>query len=88
MSRRRPGRVAMAAALGQVAWGAHAQWRSMPAHRRERLQTLLRKSGGRPGNLSAAEREEVRGLVADLNLGQIMRDGALRVSGRGSWRRR
>jgi hypothetical protein len=73
----------MAAMLGQAAWAANRQWRALPPERRDRAQALLRQSGGRPGNLSAAERQELRTLLADLNLGAVVRDSMMRAS-RGS----
>ena len=75
------GRLGIAAALGQAAWAAARQWRSLPSHRRERLQVLLRRSGGRPSGLSAAERQELRGIVGELHLGDVLRESAMRASG-------
>jgi hypothetical protein len=46
----------------------------VPAERRARLQALLRKSGGRPANLSASERREIGKIVAELNPADMMRD--------------
>ena len=77
----------MAASLGQAAWATHRQWRALPAERRARLLVLLRESAGGPSSLSAAERTELRGLVGDLRLGDVMRDSAMRASRRGSRRR-
>lgn len=77
----------MAASVGQAAWAARQQWRALPAERRDRLQALLRQSAGRPSNLSAADRQELRSLVGDLNLGAVLRDSAMRASRRGIRRR-
>jgi hypothetical protein len=77
------GKLTIAASLGQAAWGTRRQWRALPADRRTRLQALLRQSGGRPSNLSAGERQELRGLLAELNLGDVLRDTAMRASRRG-----
>jgi hypothetical protein len=87
MRLRRMGRMAMAASVGQAAWGTRRQWRALPAERRNRLQALLRQSAGRPSNLSAAERQELRGLIGELNLGDVLRDSAMRASRRGLRRR-
>ena len=76
------GRMTIAATLGQTAWAARRQWMALPQERRDRAQALLRQSGGRPSNLSAAERKELRSLLADLNLGDVLRQGAMRVSSR------
>ena len=81
------GRLGLAASLGQGAWAVRRQWLALPAERRTRLQDLLRQSAGRPANLSTDEREELRALLAELNLGQILRDGTMRAA-RGGFRRR
>lgn len=81
------GRMTVAASLGQAAWAAQRQWRALPAHRRARLQALLRQSAGRPANLSTAERHELRMLVGELNLGDVLRESTMRASRRGLRRR-
>jgi hypothetical protein len=83
-----PGRLTVAAALLQGARSAHRQWQAIPAARRSRLQELLRRSGGRPGNLSASERRELLGLIGELHLGQAVRDTAQRAGARRGLRRR
>lgn len=80
------GRFGAASSIGQIAWALRRQWRQLPVERRERLQALLRQSAGRPSNLSPAERQELRALVAELNLGQVVREGALGASRRGGRR--
>jgi hypothetical protein len=81
------GRLSMAAAVGQAALGARRQWRAMPAERRARMQTLLKRSASGPASLSAAERDELRGLVRELKLGEVARTSAARVTRRGFFRR-
>lgn len=81
------GRMTVAASLGQVGLAARRQWRALPADRRDRLQALLRQSAGRPANLSTAERHELRVLVGELNLGDVLRESAMRASRRGLRRR-
>lgn len=44
-----------------------------------RVQQLVRKSGGRPGNLSTAERRELWRSVYRLRPGKLVRDIALNV---------
>lgn len=46
------------------------------------LQALLRKSGGRPANMSTSERREVRKLLAELNLADMAREIAQLASSR------
>jgi hypothetical protein len=87
MRLRRMGRMTIAASVGQAAWAVRRQWQELPADRRNRLQALLRQSTGRPSNLSAAERQELRALVGELNLGEVLRDSAMRASRGGSRRR-
>ena len=81
------GRLGIAASLGQAALATHSQWRQMPAGHRDRLKLLLRRAGGRPSALSPSERQELRGLVAELNLGEVLRESATRASRRGLRRR-
>jgi hypothetical protein len=83
MARRaKPGRLAMAAVLLRGARSAQRQWHAIPSSRRERLQTLVRKSAGRPGNLSPSERRELQSLIGELNLGQVIRETAQRAATR------
>jgi alpha-D-ribose 1-methylphosphonate 5-triphosphate synthase subunit PhnI len=84
MRSRRVSRLTLAATLGQTVWEVGRRWEALPARRRARLQDLLRKSGGRPSSLSASERREVRMIVAELKLGEVMRE----ISQRASTRRR
>ena len=89
MARRgKPGRLAIAGVLLQGARSAQRHWHAVPASRRERMQTLVRKSGGRPGNLSPSERRELQSLVSELNLGQVIRDTAQSAATRRGFRRR
>ncbi len=46
---------------------------------RARLQQLLKKSGGRPGNLTAADRQELLQTARRLRPGKLMRDLAMNV---------
>ncbi len=81
------GRLTVAAAIGQAALGAKRRWKALPAERRNRLQALLRQSAGRPSNLSASERRELQTIVAELNLGDVVRQSATRASRRRFFRR-
>jgi hypothetical protein len=51
-------------AIGEIALLARSHLRKLDADERRRLIELLREGRGRPRNLSAAEREELTGLVA------------------------
>lgn len=58
----------------QTALAANARWRAMPTADRERLTTLLKKSRGRPGNLSARERDDVKLLLGRLDMTGLARE--------------
>jgi hypothetical protein len=55
-------------ALAQVGVLAARRWRSLSGKDRARLTRLARASRGRPGNLSAKERAELRSLLRKLDL--------------------
>ncbi|MGZ6615774.1 MAG: hypothetical protein ACXVFQ_15240 [Solirubrobacteraceae bacterium] len=80
MRTRRLGRLTIAASLGQAAWATRRQWQALPGERRSRLQALLRQSAGGPANLSATDRQELRGLIGELNLGVVLRNSAIRAT--------
>jgi hypothetical protein len=79
MSLRRMGRLTIAASLGHAALATRRQWRALPADRRNRLHVLMRQAATGPTNLSPAERQELRELVGELNLGEVLRDSAMRT---------
>ena len=81
------GGLGLAASLGQGAWAVRRQWRALPVDRRARLQALLRQSAGGPFNLSAPEREELRALLSELDLSQVLRETTMRTARRGFPRR-
>ena len=56
------------AALARVGVVMGKRWTALSQKERERLTRLVRESGGRPGNLSAGERKELRKLVGKLDL--------------------
>jgi hypothetical protein len=63
--------------LYEVAKGAplvKRHWDMLTPAERSQLQRLVRKSKGRPSNLSVAERLIVRRLVRKLELGRLGRD--------------
>jgi hypothetical protein len=75
--------MSIAMALGQAAWATRRHWQALPPERRSRLQALLRQSAGGPANLSETDRQELRGLIGELNLGEVLRHSAIRAAGRG-----
>lgn len=83
MRARRLGRLAIAASLGQAVWATRRQWQALPPERRSRLQALLRQSAGGPANLSETDRQELRELIGELHLGEVLRNSAIRSTGRG-----
>ncbi len=64
-------------------------WKALSEKERARLAHLLRESHGRPSNLSAKQREELRKLAAKLDLERMARElSALLRGRRGRCRRR
>jgi hypothetical protein len=53
---------------------AHQRWHVLSEKERARLLALVKRSRGRPGNLTAHERDEVRRLVAKLDVTAAGRD--------------
>jgi hypothetical protein len=64
------------------------RWRKLSAKERTRFAAILRKSRGRPGNLSARERYELGRLVARLDPRGAGREVAALYRGRRRRRRR
>ena len=54
--------------LAQVGVAIARRWRALSGKDRARLTRLARASRGRPGNLSAKERGELRALLRKLDL--------------------
>jgi hypothetical protein len=72
----------------QVASTTRQHWQSVPSEDRARLQLLLRRSRGKPSNLSTAERRELVKLVHSLQLPRLVRDAAVNAVGIGRQLRR
>ncbi len=53
---------------------ARGRWHVLSEKERTRFVRIVRDSRGRPGNLSGGEREELRRLVAKLDIGAAGRD--------------
>ena len=80
MKARRIGRLTVAASLGQAAWATRRHWQALPAERRSRLQALLRQTAGGPANLTQNDRQELRRLLGELHLGEVLRNSAMRAT--------
>lgn len=72
----------MAITVGQAALVVRRHWNETPEDSRSRLSELLKRSGGRPSNLSDAERRELSAHVRALRLGQLGGKLAAAVAGR------
>jgi hypothetical protein len=70
-------------ALAEAAPLLKSHWDKLSPGERRRVQEFVRKSRGRPANLTKHEREELRELVTKLDLRKLARD--LAAIG---WRRR
>jgi hypothetical protein len=54
--------------LAQAAMAARRHWNLLAPKERAELARIVRKSRGRPGNLTPREREQLRKLVIKLDL--------------------
>jgi len=70
---RRLGPLGMAITASQAALAARDHWKLLTPAERDRLQALLRQTGGRRSNLSADEQRELGGIVRKLELGALGR---------------
>jgi hypothetical protein len=64
------------------------RWRALSSKDRERLARLARESQGRPSNLSAKQRKELRKLVGKLDLKRAGRELVLLTRARRRRKRR
>jgi hypothetical protein len=64
------------------------RWRRLSEKDRLRVRSLLRQSGGRPGNLTSKERRELRQLAGKLDLKGMGRELLPLARGRGRRRGR
>jgi hypothetical protein len=78
---KRVGPLGTALTLGQLGLVVHRHWGTIEPEHRARLSELLRKSRGRPSNLSRSERHELRELVHRLELSRLARSGAASAIG-------
>jgi hypothetical protein len=64
----------------EAALATKKHWDRLPPGTRQRVVGLVAKSKGRPSNLSAAEKKELRSLVRQLHLVRLGRDLAVVAS--------
>jgi hypothetical protein len=76
------------AAVLQAGMVVGDRWRRLSEKDRLRARTLLRQSSGRPSNLSAKERKELRQLAGKLDLKGMGRELLPLARGHGRGRRR
>ncbi len=76
--------------LGQAALAIRRHWQTTSPQDRARVQELLRRSGGRPANLTTDERQDLIGAARRLEPGKLIRDLVVNVirPGRGARRGR
>ena len=79
--------IAWTLAAAEVAVATRRHWVGLDPSTRRRLRELVTKSRGRPSNLTASEKRELRSLVGRLDLVKLGRELAavaspLRVRGR------
>jgi hypothetical protein len=67
-------------AVAQAAVATKRHWDKLTPEERRSLARLVRKSRGRPSNLSLRERNQLRRLVAKLELRRLGRDIAALAS--------
>lgn len=60
--------------LGQAVLATRRHLQTASPQDRARVQELLRKSGGRPANLTTDERQDLFGAARRLEPGKLMRD--------------
>jgi len=80
--------LAAAATVGQVVWALRREWQTLPSHRRNRIDGLVRKAVRRPSRLSAKEWRELWMLSNELRVVDILRESRGRASEGGRFRRR
>jgi hypothetical protein len=78
---RKLGPIGSAVTAVQIANLAREHWQAVPREDRARMQSLLRKSHGKPSNLSNAERRELRSLLGALELPRLVRRSVVNAAG-------
>jgi hypothetical protein len=66
--------IAWTLAAAEVAVATRRHWVGLDPSTRRRLRELVTKSRGRPSNLTASEKRELRSLVGRLNLTKLGRE--------------
>jgi hypothetical protein len=73
---------------GQAALATRRHLQNLSPDERRRLAAIVRKSKGRPSNVTQRERDELRRIVSKLELGRLGRDVAGMATGARRRRRR
>jgi len=77
--------------LLELAQVAQRHWNNLTPGERAHLTALIKKSGGRPGNLTARDKDDVKRLAGKLDvpgMGRNLLPHAARLRGGGGPRRR
>ena len=72
--------IAWVLVFAEAALATKKHWDRLEPGTRRRVAELVRKSKGRPSNLTPAEKQELRGLVRQLHLVRLGRDLAVVAS--------
>ena len=80
--------LAAVATVGQAMMALRREWQTLPAHRRNQVDGLVRKAARRPNRLSGDEWRELWMLANEMRLLDIVRETRQRASGGGHLRRR
>jgi len=72
--------IAWVLVAAEAAIATKKHWDRLEPGTRQRVVGLVAKSKGRPSNLTAAEKKELRGLVRQLHLVRLGRDLAMVAS--------
>lgn len=78
--------LAAVATVGQAMMALRREWQTLPSHRRNQVDGLVRKAARRPHRLSADEWRELWMLANEMRLVDIVRETRQRASGGGHFR--
>jgi len=78
--------LAAVATVGQAMMALRREWQTLPAHRRNQVDGLVRKAARRPNRLSGDEWRELWMLANEMRLVEIVRETRRHASGGGPFR--